>query len=330
MTQGKTGIAILVASVGLNCVYSGPVLTPCSTDADCSGGLVCASGLCQSAEPAGDGGGPADGGNSKPGLKPCAADNDCSAAPGTRCCTEDNLCHPMVAENADCDCAHPCPLDQGCFPGTCGATPQKCRPGCFPGSAATNSPADMCASQNGDPAYCSPLPTSQATVENKGGACAVGENCGVTSQNCPPYPLDRTMPVSTSNPAVAQTCTPVAPTVNACYPAGDIPLWGINCDQSCTMTGSDCAPGSICVTPTDSEGNKIGPSECRQQCGDPGGTNGCPQDRPNCEGTYAAGMVYYSTGVCDESPCESNADCAHFSATPCCNSNSICDAPGCQ
>jgi hypothetical protein len=192
-------------------------------------------------------------------------------------------------------------------------------------------PADNCAPQDGDPAYCSPLPANQVTQQNKGGACAVGDNCSITAQNCPEYPLDRTQPPGPNNPDVPQTCTPVAPTTNACYPAGQIAVWGINCDQSCTMTPVDCAQGSLCVTVVDDQGNAIGPSECRQQCTNPGGeSTECPRDRPNCEGTYAAGMVYFSTGVCTESPCQSSSDCAAFSATPCCNANGVCDAPGCQ
>jgi hypothetical protein len=101
-------------------------------------------------------------------LVACTSDTNCPS--GERCCTTTGICYPMVGENDDCDCEHPCQLNQGCFPGTCGATPQKCRPGCFPGSFATNQPADVCAPQNGDPAYCSPLPADQVTAQNKGGA----------------------------------------------------------------------------------------------------------------------------------------------------------------
>jgi hypothetical protein len=162
-----------------------------------------------------------------------------------------------------------------------------------------------------------------------GGVCALGDNCDVIQQNCPDLPADRSSPAGPDNPLVAQNCTPVAPTVNACEAAGSIPLWGIGCDQSCTNLAVDCAKGGVCVTTVDQNGNPVGPSECRQQCRNPStamtSNADCPANRPYCEGTYAAGMVYYTTGVCTEAPCFANTDCAGFSTTPCCNANAVCD-----
>lgn len=272
-------------------------------------------------------------------LVACSQDSDCSNDPGTRCCTSDGLCHQMVGENQICDCAHPCPLSQGCFPGTCGETPQRCRPGCYPGGPADAThpygiAAERCPRQadpanpgSTKPAYCSPLPAGQATTENKGGACAVGDDCDVGAQNCPDLPLDRTQPPGPSNPAVAQTCQPAAPGTNACYPSGGIAAWGINCDQSCGLTATNCAQGYECVSLVDQNGRQIGPSECRKQCTHPGvdPSPDCPSDRSGCDKVFAAGMVYFSTGVCQEGPCFSNADCRGFAATPCCNSSRVCD-----
>jgi hypothetical protein len=252
---------------------------------------------------------------------PCATDSDCTSQPGTRCCPTDGVCYDTVAENADCDCQHPCPLDEGCFPGTCGALPQACRPGCNPGNATTA--PDTCAPQSGSPAYCEGLSPDPVTAQNHGGACAPADSCDVLQQDCPEYPVDRTQPAGANNPLVLQTCQPVAPGANVCVPAGPIPLGGINCDQSCSSTGSDCALGTLCVTPIGANGQQIGPSECRQQCD---ATNPvCPADRPNCLVVIGNGMIPYSSGVCEEYACQADADCMNFPATPCCNSNGLCD-----
>jgi hypothetical protein len=266
-------------------------------------------------------------------LVSCKQDSDCLSNEGTRCCVQDGMCHQMVGENQDCDCAHPCPLDQGCFPGICGATPQKCRPGCKPAGPPDNThpygiAAERCPRQDGKPAYCSPLPAGQATEANKGGACAVGDDCDVAAQNCADLPLDRTQPPGPSNPPVPQTCAPVAPATNACQPSGGIAPWGINCDQACGATANNCAQGYECVSIADGSGRQIGPSECRKQCSHPGidPSPDCPRDHSACEKVYVPGMVYLSTGVCQEGPCFSNADCRGFPATPCCNTSNICDA----
>jgi hypothetical protein len=281
-----------------------------------------------------DGGTVVDGGSHDAGPvdagPTCSSDSTCGS--GTRCCSEDHHCHPKVGANEDCDCAHPCPEDQGCFPGTCGATPQKCRPGCFPGSAPDAShptgvaPA-ACAQQDGKPAYCTALPPSQVTTQNQGGACAGSDGCDVAAQNCPDLPLDRTQPQGPNNPPVRQTCRPIAPGANICMPAGSIPAWGINCDQQCGTTANSCVQGYECVTPIGSSGQAIGPSECRKQCSHPGTdpSSDCPTARSSCQTVLVTGMAALSTGVCEEPPCFSNADCRGFAATPCCNTNNICD-----
>lgn len=238
----------------------------------------------------------------------CTADTDCQA--GNRCCFQDGQCHPIVAAGADCDCAHPCPLTQGCFPGTCGATPQKCRPGCNPGSNTPSRVPDTCANENGQVAYCSPLPKGQATPENHGGACAPADGCDVHTQNCPDLPLDRTQPVSATNPAVPHTCQPVSATRTSCFPAGTHPAQdnnpGNDCfngAKTCGSAQAGCAKGLLC---TGIVGLPQKGLACSKQCNDPVATSPFstpPQSRDCDAGQYCAqlqgtGGQLVLTGIC--------------------------------
>ncbi len=230
----------------------------------------------------------------------CKADADCAS--GQRCCIDTGACHPTVAAGADCDCAHPCPSDQGCFPGTCNQTPRKCRPGCFPGTFTQR--ADVCAPQGGTPTYCSLLPLDQQTPANKGGACAPADACDIDAQNCPDLPLDRTMPAGPGNPAVPHTCVPVTPGTNACMPAGPIAAGGTNCGLQCFAQGAsvNCARGSLCVQDIDTSGNPFGPSKCYLQCTTPSTSTtshgGCPGAQFCTGGLQGAGGLLFTSGIC--------------------------------
>lgn len=245
----------------------------------------------------------------------CGSDSDCPS--GDRCCSQDGKCYPVVAEGADCDCQHPCPSDEGCFPGVCDATPQKCRPGCFPGSDMPppygTAPAS-CASQEGLLSFCNNLPADQVTPQNMGGACAVGDNCNVITQNCPNLPLNRAEPAtlvngvacttlssSCPNPTVPQNCVPLAPGVNGCVPAGPIPSGGTGCNQTCGQTAGNCVAGTWCTQPVDDNGNPMAPPTCSPQCAtpttNPDNSAGCPAGM-YCDGIFGLGMVAFSTGVC--------------------------------
>jgi hypothetical protein len=243
----------------------------------------------------------------------CATDGDCAA--GTRCCAGDGQCHAIGAPGADCDCAHPCPLDQGCFPGTCGAPPQKCRPGCNPGSDSPPRVPQACGNENGVIAYCSPLPPDQVTPQNHGGACAPGDGCDVHAQNCPNFPLDRTKPGGPGNPTVPYTCEPVSPTATACFPAGTHPPQDNNPGNLC-LDGADtcgnavvgCTQGYLCV-------GIVGQPDlglaCSAQCRDPVDPNNYfppftypPQspDCPNgqyCDQLFGTGGQLVLTGICN-------------------------------
>jgi hypothetical protein len=260
----------------------------------------------------------------------CMSDADCTN--GNRCCVNDGTCNPPVAAGADCDCDHPCPSSQGCFPGICGSTPAKCYPGCYPGSDgdATHPNGqlpDSCPDQAGQPAFCNPLPASQVTAANKGGACVVGDNCNVTTQNCPMLPLDRSQPQGANNPLVKYNCLPVAPNLNGCFPAGTKTSGQANCDQVCGTVAAgtaavqdNCAPGYECVQPVDSTGTPRGPAACAQQCASPSTTgnpsNQCSISGDTCIGVYqpyGQYMVNFTTGSCCgaslASSCSQGTDC---------------------
>jgi hypothetical protein len=242
----------------------------------------------------------------------CTADSECSS--GNRCCVVQKTCNPIVSPGSDCDCEHPCPLDQGCFPGTCDAAPLKCRPGCNPGDQ--THVADACAPETDSTGmhttYCTNLPAGSATVQNKGGACAPSDDCDVVKQNCPPFPLDRTRPVSASNPAVPHTCVPASPAspkANACLPAGNTKPLGTGCDLACGNDTTNCSRGLICVTPVDSTGTATGPAACQNQCstpwmGDPSNPFATPSQAPDCSpnqycgGLQGNGGAAFATGVC--------------------------------
>jgi hypothetical protein len=235
----------------------------------------------------------------------CTKDTECAA--GSRCCAEDGACHAVVERGAECDCAHPCPADQGCFPGICGQTPRRCRPGCDPGSDTRY--AARCAPQDGQTAYCLRLPAAEATAQNRGGACALGDGCGVVAQDCPPLPLDRTQAAGPDNPAAPHTCVPVSPVATACLPAGNIPLNGTDCAyDTCGDPTKACAKGLLCVTPVNASGAPSGPSRCVKQCAQPFFSNGTnfptqARDCPTgefCGGLLGVGGERMGTGSCTE------------------------------
>lgn len=246
----------------------------------------------------------------------CGSDNEC--ATGTRCCTDTGRCNPIVGAGADCDCEHPCPYDQGCFPGTCGTLPRKCRPGCFPGGSQRGQYADRCGSESQGatsvPAYCSALPPSEATAQNKGGACApmdaVGPTnamCSITRQDCPDAPLDKNSPVSPTNPLIKYSCVPASPKGNICLPAGSIPESGTGCEyDTCGDTAKACQKGLLCVTLIDQSGSPLGPATCRKQCANPdplggvfGGSPECPSGQ-YCGGLLGPGLEEFPTGSCSK------------------------------
>jgi len=236
----------------------------------------------------------------------CSKDADCPS--GQRCCENQGTCNPIVGPGEDCDCEHPCPLDQGCFPGTCGQSPRKCRPGCFPGD--DNHVAESCLAEDGHTAYCTNLPESDATTQNRGGACAPSDDCDVVKQDCPDLPLDRTKPVSATNPAVPHTCmpaSPASPRANQCIPAGSI---GENerlgqCSISCGNDTTNCIKGRVCVSPVDAQGTvHTNQASCVRQCAHPYTGSGFPSQAPDCAsgeycgGITGAGRQAFATGVC--------------------------------
>jgi len=233
----------------------------------------------------------------------CSADSQCPA--GLRCCAADGQCYTTVARGADCDCQHPCPTDQGCFPGTCGQTPRKCRPGCFPGSEQQR--MDRCTPQDSRPAYCSDLPQEESTSENRGGACAPADSCDITRQNCPDLPVDRSAPVGADNPAVKQKCVPSSPTTNVCMPAGPKGDGSTECHEGCASdaTRSACKAGFLCVTTIDATTHQpLGPAKCRQLCPEPGdgffpSRSTCPSGQ-YCTGLLGPGYEEYATGACQD------------------------------
>lgn len=225
----------------------------------------------------------------------CQDDDACGE--GTRCCVDKGTCHDIVGAGDLCDCERPCPESQGCFPGTCGQTPRRCRPGCFPGNS--NVRADRCSDQDGRAAYCNDLPANERTDENRGGACAPADNCDVVQQNCPDLPLDRTRAVGPDNPAVPHNCVPVAPTVNACIPAGSKRLDEDGCSDECGPEGAlmGCGKGMLCVSTVDQNYNVIRGPHCARQCATPNSFSGCGLGGM-CGGLMGRGRETYRTGVC--------------------------------
>lgn len=237
-------------------------------------------------------------------LISCGNDGDCSR--GMRCCGETGTCNPVVGEGEDCDCERPCPGTQGCFPGTCGQTPRKCRPGCFPGTYGVGGKkADRCGSEDGRPAFCVHLPANESTTENLGGACSPADSCDVGLQNCPDMPLDRTRPPGPDNPAIAQNCVVAGPTTNRCIPAGNIPAGGKNCQgQVCTAEYAtvSCAKGGLCVQLINPDGTSTGaPPYCSQLCNNPaitGPRRNCPAGQGCYPGIEGPGREAYTVGTC--------------------------------
>lgn len=227
----------------------------------------------------------------------CQADADCGA--GSRCCLETGTCHAMVGQGEECDCQRPCPLDQGCFPGTCGQTPRRCRPGCFPGSWEPSVKADRCTNEDGRQAYCSRLPAPERTEENKGGACAPADTCSVIAQDCPNLPLDRTLPAGPDNPAVPHNCVPTSPVSTACVPAGPLGAGQSPCGSGCGFdaTQDGCRKGLLCVTLVDRNDRPLGPPTCRRQCPQPEASTGCGLFEL-CGTVFGPGRDTYPTGVC--------------------------------
>lgn len=234
------------------------------------------------------------------GQPPCTSDAQCAA--GTRCCVNTGTCNPIVGSGELCDCERPCPEDEGCFPGTCGQSPRRCRPGCFPGSDTVR--ADRCAPQDGRPAYCSKLPESEQTVENEGGACAPADQCDIYAQNCPNLPIDRSRPAGPDNPAVPHSCVPVSPVANACYPAGPIALNQTGCDDLCGADGvsANCARGGLCVqsiNPT--TGQPIGAKYCSKMCTSPHQSNASAEcGGKRCLPLVGSGREPYPMGACEK------------------------------
>ena len=241
----------------------------------------------------------------------CTADSDCTG--GERCCTTDGACHPVVASGADCDCQHPCPSNEGCFPGTCGGPPQKCRPGCDPGSDNPSRVPQDCANQNGVIAYCANLPPGQVTPQNHGGACAPGDGCNVAKQDCPNALLNLSLPAGPGNPVVPYTCEPVSKTATACFPAGTNPAQDNNPNNHCLdaadTCGNDtagCVKGLLC---TGLIGNPGAGLACNAQCTDPIDPNNYPFGPPQsktcgtnppqyCDQLQGTGGQIVLTGIC--------------------------------
>lgn len=233
----------------------------------------------------------------------CNSDSDCGGA--TRCCAETGTCHPIVASGALCDCQNPCPFSEGCFTGTCGQTPRRCRPGCSPGTFEPwpGIKADRCTNQDGSPAYCQVLPAGERTAENKGGACSPTDLCDIESQNCPNLPLDRTRAAGPDNPTVPHNCVAASPTQNKCIPAGPKTVGATNClQQSCgeDVTQTGCAKGSMCLVDVDSQGRPVSPPTCRQLCKNPNnfsrGT--CPSGHVCAKSLIGTGGEEYQQGIC--------------------------------
>ena len=253
----------------------------------------------------------------------CEKDVDCPK--GTRCCSADKTCHEIVGLGEECDCQRPCSADQGCFPGTCGEPPRRCRPGCFPGDPAdyNNGPENCTAKQpvgtgsdeRDVEAFCAALPDAESNSVNKGGACAPSNECDVVEQNCPDAPRNRDLPESEANPVVPYTCAPVLVTsegkdITACYPAGPLKVGEEGCtrrvcgEQSAT-TG--CAKGLLCVKAEGSGDDWV----CKQQCGTPsqsgssGSSSGCSGIKISGQDTFCSPLLPlwgdqpYATGVCD-------------------------------
>lgn len=233
----------------------------------------------------------------------CRSDADCGG--NTRCCVDTGTCHEMVGSGELCDCQNPCPFNEGCFPGTCGESPRRCRPGCYPGDRDTM--ADRCPPQQGfdgtfRPAHCEWLPANERTAENRGGACVPSDACSVVDQDCPDLPLDRTRPPGPDNPPVPHNCVPASPTTNKCIPAGRIAQGALGCGGGlCGEDGVElgCGEGNICVRLVDEFGEEIEPPRCRQQCSK---DTDCPGLLPflpgNCSKVMGAGSEEYATGAC--------------------------------
>ncbi len=246
----------------------------------------------------------------------CTGDEDCVT--GQRCCVTSGKCNPIVGPGADCDCDHPCPTDQGCFPGTCNLQPRKCRPGCFPGGERRGQYATACAPERQGnltvPAYCNNLPPEEATSENQGGACAPTDDCSIQAQNCPDMPLDRNRPPAADNPVVKYSCVPVSPKANTCLPAGNLPLHSTGCEyNTCGNAAVGCQKGLICVGLVDQDGNRIGASTCERQCSRDGTLN-CSTSE-TCGTLLSPGLEEFPTGTCQSGfggggqSCQTDADC---------------------
>ncbi|MFM2153157.1 MAG: hypothetical protein RL199_1592 [Pseudomonadota bacterium] len=206
----------------------------------------------------------------------CDGDADC--ADGQRCCATSGKCNPIVGPGADCDCDNPCPSDQGCFPGTCGRGKSKCRPGCYPGEwgggkVGPTYYAERCSDvvpeqgQASRPAYCANLPPAQANEQNSGGACKPANQCDLAAQDCSDGLLNPDEDASPSNPVVPYTCSPEAPGVNVCIPAGSLKEGSENCSfDTCSSVVAGCAKGLMCVVSVDENGDPVDVPKCRRQC----------------------------------------------------------------
>jgi len=105
-----------------------------------------------------------------------------TAPRGERCCTRTHVL-PDGRPESGLRLPAPLQLDQGLFPRhlRCDATEM---PADASGSFATDTPADVCAPQDGDPAYCSPPPTPSGDPGEQGRCLRRGRQRSVTSQNC--------------------------------------------------------------------------------------------------------------------------------------------------
>lgn len=150
------------------------------------------------------------------------------------------------------------------------------------------------------------------------GVCGLGDGCDPATQNCPDLPLDRSQPVSASNPAIAQTCLPVLAggefvtdggyPVYGCFPAGPVPfegaclqdcsdigstIAGTECAYTCSDTSASCTVNSVCVGYGFADGGFI--FRCQEFCDTP--TNN-PMDSAGCPANEYCTASPFGSPIC--------------------------------